>query len=217
MQSSECKIHKQRVAGFWTLPQGYPSGQKWTAEDNKLFKPITKDIVDGVPHELTLQDVENDPDWITKSTCIVTSNVDRAIINAEAAKMFGKHNNIPILQWRRKLSLDFPLSVEAILYGKDERPELFAYFVQGGCGQVLDNANGNVYFGVANGTACTMHSLAWDDLDDKKDAHSAIRTSTPGQVIDLPKPLDHIIVDIKLVKGITWPHHLKLSPDSNLI
>jgi hypothetical protein len=120
IRSSECQIHIQRVAGFLILPQVYPSGQKWTAEDNKLFKPITKDIVDSVTHELTLQDVEHDPDSITKSTCIVTSNVDSAIINAEAAKSFGKHNNVPILQWKRKLSLDFPLSVEAILYDKDE-------------------------------------------------------------------------------------------------
>ena len=105
------------------------------------------------------------------------------------------------MQWRCKLSLDFPLSVEVILYDEDERPELFAYFVQGGSGQVLDNAHGNVYFGVANGTACTMHSLAWDDPGDEKDAHNTIKTSTPGQVIDLPKPPDHIIVDIKLIKG----------------
>ncbi len=75
-------IHTQREAGFCTLPQVYPLGQKWTAEDNKLYKPITADIVDGVTHELTLQDVENDPNWITKSTCIVTSNYYRAIINA---------------------------------------------------------------------------------------------------------------------------------------
>jgi hypothetical protein len=105
---------------------------------------------------------------ITKSTCIVTSNVDRAIINAEAAKEFGKRNNVPILRWKWKSSLDFPLSVEAILYDKDERPELFAYFVRGGCGQVLDNAHGNVYFGVANGTACTMHSLAWGTIQETK-------------------------------------------------
>jgi hypothetical protein len=51
----------------------------------------------------------------------------------------------------------------------------------------------------------------------QKDARNAIRTSTPGQVIDLPKPPDHIIVDIKPVKGIKWPHHLNLSPNSNLI
>ncbi len=116
------------MAGFRTLPQMYPLGQKWTAGDNKLYKSITKGIVDGVTHELTLQDVENDHNWITESTCIVTSNVDRAIINAEVAKAFGKQNNVPILQWKCKLSLDFPLSVEAILYDKDERPELLAYF-----------------------------------------------------------------------------------------
>jgi hypothetical protein len=179
IQSSECKIHTRRVADFYTLPQMYPPGQKWTAEDNTLYKPITKKIVDSVTHELTLEDVENDPNWITKSTCILTSNVDGAIINAEAAKAFSKRNNVPILQWKHKLSLDFPPSVEAILYDEDERPELIAYFLQGGSSQVLDNAHGNVYFGVANGTACTMHSLAWDDPEDKKDAHNAMRTSTP--------------------------------------
>jgi hypothetical protein len=86
IRSSECQIHTQRVIGFRTLPQVYPPGQKWSAEENKLYKSIAKDIVDGVTHELTLQDVKNDPNWITKSTCIVTSNVDRAIINAEAVK-----------------------------------------------------------------------------------------------------------------------------------
>jgi hypothetical protein len=81
----------------------------------------------------------------------------------------------------------------------------------------LDNAHGNVYFGVANGTACTLHLLACDDPEDKEDAHNTIRTSTPGQVIDLPKPPDHIIVDIKPVKGIKWSEVLNLSPNSNLI
>jgi hypothetical protein len=82
---------------------------------------------------------------------------------------------------------------------------------------VLDNAHGSVFFGVANGTACTIQLLACDDPEDKKDAHNAIRTSAPGQVIDLPKPPDHIIFDIKPVKGIKWPQGLNLSPNSNLI
>jgi hypothetical protein len=56
---------------------------------------------------------------------------------------------------------------------------------------VLDNAHGNVYFGVAIGTACTMHSLAWDDQEDNEDAHNAIRTSTPGQVINYQS---HLII-----------------------
>ncbi len=82
---------------------------------------------------------------------------------------------------------------------------------------MLDNVHGNVYFGVANGTTCTMQSLAWDDPEDKEDAHIAIRSSTPGQVIELPKPHDHIIFDIKPVKGIKWLQGLNLSPYSNLI
>ncbi len=82
---------------------------------------------------------------------------------------------------------------------------------------MLDNAHGNVYFGVANGTACTMHSLAWGDPEDEIHAYNAIRASTPGHVIDLPKPSDHIIVDINPIKRIKWPHHLNLSQNSNLI
>ncbi len=217
MQASECKIHTHRVASFSTLPQVYPSRQKWTAEDNKLYKPITKDIVDGFTHELTFQDIEQNPNWITKSTCIVTSNVDRAIINAEAAKAFGKHNNVPVLQWKYKLSLDFPPSAKAILYNEDERPELFVYFLQGGSIQVFDSAHSNVYFGVANGTTCTMHLLAWDDPEDKQNTHKAIKTSTPGQMIDLPTPPDHIIIEIKPVKGFKLPQGLNFSPNSNLI
>jgi hypothetical protein len=55
------------------------------------------------------------------------------------------------------------------------------------------------------------------DPEDNEDAHNAIRTSTPGQVIDLPKPPDHINVDIKPVKGIKWLEGLNLLPNSNLI
>jgi hypothetical protein len=114
-------------------PLVYPTGQKLIAKGNAHYKPITQDIVDGVTHELTSQqDIEQEPNWITHSTCIVTSNVDRDIINAAVAKAFGKHKNVPVLQWKCPLQQDFPLSAQAILYNKDKRPELFAYFVQGG-------------------------------------------------------------------------------------
>jgi hypothetical protein len=89
--------------------------------------------------------------------------------------------------------------------------------VQGGTGQVLDNAHGNVYFGVANGTPCTMHSLARDDPEEERMAFQAIAKSTPGQVIDLPTPPDHIIIDVKLQAGTQWPKHLNLAPDANFI
>ena len=53
-----------------------------------------------------------------------------------------------------------------------------------------------------------MHSLAWDNPDDEKDACIAIAKGEPGQVIDLPTPPDHIIVDIKPKQNIQWPQHL---------
>jgi hypothetical protein len=103
MQAADCVIHMQRVAAFRALSLVYPTGQKWSAKDNAHYKPITQDIVDGVTHELTSQDIEQDPNWITHSTCILTSNVDRAIINAAAAKAFGKRKNVPVLQWKCQL------------------------------------------------------------------------------------------------------------------
>jgi hypothetical protein len=149
----------------------------------------------------------------------VTRNADRAIINGAAAKAFGKRKNVPVLQWKRQLHEDFPLSSQAILYNEEKRPELFAYFVQGGPGIVLNNAHGNVYFVVANGTPCSMHSLAWDDPEPEEErvAFQAIEKSATGQVIDLPTPPDHIIIDVKPQAGTQWPKHLNLAPDSNFI
>jgi hypothetical protein len=217
MQAAECKTHTRRIQAFHALPPKYPSGHKWSAIDNKNDKPITQDIIDGVTHELTSQQIQQDPNWITKSTCIVTSNVDRAIINAKAAEAFGKRNKIPVFWWKRQLRNDFPKSAQAILYDEEERPEMYAYFVEGGPGQILDYAHGNVYFGVANGTPCTMHSLAWDNAHEEEDALQAIAKGTPGEVIDLPTASDHIVVNIKPKPGITWPQHLNLTPGSNFI
>ncbi len=216
MQSTDFEIHMRQVAAFWVLPSIYPSGQKRSAEDNAWYTPIAQDIVEGVTHELTPEDIKQDPNWIAQLTCIVTSNVDRAIINAVAAKAFGNHSNVRVLRWCQ-LRQEFPRSVQAILYDEEERPELFAYFVQGCSGQVLDNAHGNVYFGVANGTPCTMQSFAWDDPDDERTALQTIAKSTLDEVVDLPTPPDHIIVDIKPQPGTQWPTHLNLAPNSNLI
>jgi hypothetical protein len=46
-----------------------------------------------------------------------------------------------------------------------------------------------------------MHSLAWDDSEEERVAFQAIAKSTTGQVIDLPTPPDHIIIDVKPQAG----------------
>ncbi len=127
MQAADCVIHMQQVAALCALPVVYPTIQKWSAKDYSHYKPVTQEIVDGVTHELTSQDIEQDPNLITGSTwCIITSNIDRAIINAAAAKAFGKHKNVPVLRWKCQLHQDFSLLSQAIICDEDKRPELFA-------------------------------------------------------------------------------------------
>jgi hypothetical protein len=145
MRAADCMIHTRRVAAFRKLPPKYPLGQKWTADDNKRYQPITTNVLKAVTQQLTSDDIKPDLNWITQSTCIVTSNVDRAIINAQAAIIFVQHNNVPVLRWKRQLHQELTLCVQAILYDEEARPALFAYFVHGGPGQVLDNTHGNVF------------------------------------------------------------------------
>jgi hypothetical protein len=95
MRAADCMIHTRHVAAFRKLPPKYPLGQKWTADDNKRYQPITTDVLEGVTQQLTLDDITQDLNWITQSTCIVTSNVYRAIINAQVAISFAQRNNVP--------------------------------------------------------------------------------------------------------------------------
>ncbi len=180
MQAADCMIHTRRVAAFCKLPLKYPLGREWTADNNKCYQPITTDVLEGVTQKLTSDDIKQDLNWITQSICIVTSNVDRAIINAQAAISFAQRNNVLVLRWKRQLRQELTLCVQAILYDEEARPKHFAYFVQKGPGQVLDNTHGNVFLGVANGSACTMHSLAWGDPEDEKEASKAIAKGEPG-------------------------------------
>jgi hypothetical protein len=62
-----------------------------------------------------------------------------------------------------------------------------------------------------------MHSLAWDYAEEERVAFQAITKSTPGQVIDLPTPPDHIIIGVNLQAGTQWPKHLNLAQHSNFI
>ena len=97
MRAVDCMIHTRCVAAFRKLPPKYPLGQKWTANDSKRYQPITRYVFQGVTQQLTSEDIEQDLNWITQSTYIVASNVDRAIINAQAAITFGQRSNVPVL------------------------------------------------------------------------------------------------------------------------
>jgi hypothetical protein len=96
-------IHVRWVMAFSALPVVILCGQKWSANDIACYRPITQDIVDGITHELTSQETKQDPNWMPHSTCIIISNVDRAINGAAAAKAFRKCKKIPVLRWKCQL------------------------------------------------------------------------------------------------------------------
>ncbi len=109
MRAADCMMHTRRVASFRKLPLRYPLGQKWTADDNNCYQPITADVLKAITQQLTSDDIKQDLNWITQSTCIVSRNVDRAIINAQAAIIFAQHNIVPVLRWKHQLRQELTL------------------------------------------------------------------------------------------------------------
>ena len=60
MRAADCMIHTRRVAAFCKLLRKYPLGQKWTADDNKRYQPITADVLKAVTQQLTSDDIKQD-------------------------------------------------------------------------------------------------------------------------------------------------------------
>ncbi|ETP18948.1 hypothetical protein F441_06908 [Phytophthora nicotianae CJ01A1] len=151
-----------------------------------------------------------------ESTILVTSNVDKAALTACAAKLFAIRSNTVVFRWRKAVP-EVPPALLELLYNDKDYPSLFGYFVQGGCAQILDNGNGNVEWGVANGTICKLRSLAWEEIDDTEQILQQFPSTLlrNGDVIDLPYPPDFINVQLitqsgKIVPATSWP------PENNL-
>ncbi|XP_078458648.1 uncharacterized protein LOC144723638 isoform X2 [Lampetra planeri] len=193
-----------RLQGMRALPRRYPTGTRWTDADC-AFRPITDDIIDGLTAPITKTEIAADPAWLTESTCLTTSNRDRAVVNAARAVHVAVATGRYVLRWRRRLKRDVPVSLQSLLYQEEDNPELFGYFVAGCPAQILDNGNSNVVYNVANGTLCTLVSVAWDDADERRATIGAKRAQSDSgdngdngvrRVIDVPTPPDHIIVSV---------------------
>ncbi len=68
MQAADCMMHSSIVAAFCKLPLTYPLGQKWTADDNKRYQPITAEVLKAITQQLTSYDIKQYLNWITQST-----------------------------------------------------------------------------------------------------------------------------------------------------
>jgi hypothetical protein len=190
-------IHQQQLLQqFQALPDFRPTGNQWT--------------------ELARKGVMEDEGWTTRSTVVTTSNLDRGVINASMALIYGVKNNQLVIRWRRKLQAEIPIYLQSLIYANGKYPDLHGYFVYGAPGQVLDNGNGNVCFGVASGTPCRMISLGWDDQSIQAKVIQTINACN-DQVVDIQFPPDYIIVEVELADADKWPRHLNLSADPSKI
>ena len=222
MRAAKDPQHQELLLDCRALPDKYPDpGATWSAADRQLYHPITPAIVEAVTNELTREDVVNDPDWTMKGVCITTGNLDRSVINATIAPIFAAATGQTIVRWRRKLKKEVPQSLSGLLYSEEKYPELFGHFVYGAPGQILDNGSGNVCFGVANGTACKMISLGWDNPAKQLAMSNLVAQSLEieGQekMIDIPHAPDFIIVEVEVNDADRWPSQLNLSGQAGVI
>jgi hypothetical protein len=181
---------------------------------------MSDDILDGLTAELTRNEVLANRSWTMEATVLTNNNIDRSAINGTIAPIFACQTGQCVLRWRRKFNQDLPRSLQELIYCEDTHPDLFGYFVQGAPAQILDNGNGNVSYGVANGTPCKMVSVAWNDsvVGANVAKKMANCSNTVNTVIDIPAP-DFIIVSIQpsLDPHLQWPAHLNLSDDDREI
>jgi hypothetical protein len=214
MRAAADPVHCRRLQAFRALPKQYPEGKCWSAKNSKNFKPVTNDILHGLTASLSPQEIANDHNWMTTATCITTGVRDAMILNAARAKANCTALRRKVYRWRHPLKRNVTKGLQTMLYDETKYPELFAYMYVGAPGMILDNGNGNVLFGVANGTRCTMLGLAWKEHTNQAHAQSALEASQSQNttVVDLPKPPDFIIVKIHDVDAASWPSHLNLAP-----
>ena len=200
IQQRAKKCTKQQVIldQLRKLPKKYPNGNRWTKEDTKEYAPVNKEIVSVLTKELSAEDIQNDIEWITKSTFLVTSNLDRTVINTCMAKLLSAQQKTILIKWKKDIRDEIHPALSTLIYNEKIHPELFGYFYKNAPGIILDNSNGNIQLGVANGTKCWYHSLAWNNTQENTLAQQQIDDAINArkQIVELNRPPDFINVQL---------------------
>jgi hypothetical protein len=213
-RAQHCIIQQQLLEMLRKLPSVYPSEDCWTAEAS-AFQPMTHELVMHLTQPLEAQDVARDPLWLERSTVLVTSNADRSVVNGHMARTLAQQMGVLLFRWCKPIadSTVRELGTAAqFLFRESRYPVLFGYFFKGARAQVLDNGNGNVQWGVANGTACVYHSIAWDDKAKTDHVAQLVSAALLNEelVVDLPFPPEFINVilvdrDGNPLSASVWP------------
>ena len=212
IRAQGCAVHQQRLRAFRVLPPVYPGGARWSKRELDAYQPMTEALVAAVTMPISAEDVRNDPDWNENCTILTTSNVDRAALNVSGVLLYGERMNRLVVRWRKPLRKCLPDALQTLVYDESTYPQLFGYFVYDAPAQLLSNSSGNVDFGAANGTACRMISLAWDDEQMRESATQLIDVAKQSNdaLVTLPFPPEFINVALpdskgQLRDGRHWP------------
>ncbi|KAG1711382.1 hypothetical protein DVH05_008636 [Phytophthora capsici] len=210
-RAHDCPEQQKILDAFRTLPLTYPDDSSSSG-----CQQLSDEVIDAVTTELTATEVMEDPAWLDEATVLVTSNIDKAALTACAAKLLASRTDTVVFRWKKPVP-NFPKVLLDLLYVPKDYPNLFGYFVRDGPAQILDNGNGNVEWGVANGTMCKLASLAWsnDGQTDHILNYLANLSVQSGDEIDLPIAPDFINVTLtrsngEVIPATSWP------PENNL-
>jgi hypothetical protein len=222
-RASECQVQQKNLLACRSLPDFYPAGARYAAAEMQAFRPMTPEIIKAITHELSLDDVKNDPGWLDEATVLVTNNIDKAVLTSCATRLYAKRNNEFLFKWRRQTKTELPVELQHLVYDEDSHPQLFAYFAKGVSAQILDNNNGNVGWSIANGTPCKMHSLAWESQSKTDFVMHLIEQARHARAVEVELPFPPDFVNVTLPQtserygtGVNWPDELNLETQCGL-
>ena len=147
-----------------------------------------------------VRDEENgDPSPWRFATRIVTSNKEVNAINKSQIVRFAKGCGRPVYYWHcQPTGADGNADVENSMVNlATDVPETVQYFAQGAPCMITKNTY--MKYGVANGTAGTMHSLTWAD---KRYRPRLPERYIPGQLIRVEQPYS-INVELQVSLGLS--------------
>ena len=171
--------------------------------DFSIPQPISPQLIHKlVGLTLTPKDYAQEPAWYEAPVC-VTTNSERFHLIPHLAIAFAQHHKVPLVAWKKSCSG----TLFNCLQGREDMlrkvytldSDLVGLFVKYAPGVVNENVNPAI--GIANGTMCRMHSLAFcstvnqDTLDE---VENMINAAGPGEVIWLPHSLAPKYINVEL-------------------
>lgn len=140
--------------------------------------PIDDDLLNSLK-PLSPQDME-DARWHF-APIVVTSNIERTLINKSQVMRFARAKGLPVLTWVDPLC-NAPCDVDVTTDEKMD-PSARRYFVLGAPCFIGENLNSSAT-GIVNGTPGWLHSLSWDEGI----SHQSAGPYAAGQLVEVPVP-----------------------------